>query len=63
MLICKNTSLTNTRLDLRALKHVSHKTSDSNFLSLLLTYFMPLFSFDHPWKHQKISAFLVFQGV
>ena len=27
-----------------------------------LTYFMPLVSFDTPWKHQKTSGFLMFSG-
>ena len=27
-----------------------------------LTHFMPLISFDTPWKHQKNSGFLMFSG-
>ena len=27
-----------------------------------LTHFMPLISFDNPWKHQKNSGFLMFSG-
>ena len=28
----------------------------------VLTHFMPLFSFDNPWKHQKTKGFLMFSG-
>ena len=27
-----------------------------------LTHFMPLVSFDTPWKHQKTSDFFMFSG-
>ena len=30
---------------------------------LTLIHFMPLVSFDTPWKHQKTSGFLMFSGV
>ena len=33
------------------------------FFHLFLIYFMPLVSFQTPWKHQKTSSFLCFQGV
>ena len=35
---------------------------DSNMLKLLLTHFMPLVSFDTPWKHQRTKGFLMFSG-
>ena len=31
-----------------------------NHLQQMLTRFMPLISFDTPWKHQKTSDFLMF---
>ena len=32
------------------------------FNKSLLTHFMPLVSFDTPWKHQKTEGFLMFSG-
>ena len=33
-----------------------------NFLQKYLTHFMPLISFDTPWKHQKTGCLLMFSG-
>ena len=33
-----------------------------NCLTTHLTHFMPLISFDTPWKHQNTSGFLIFSG-
>ena len=32
------------------------------YLIVFLTHFMPLISFDTPWKHQKTRGFLMFSG-
>ena len=34
----------------------------SSLLHFFLTHFMPLVSFDTPWKHQKTSGFPMFSG-
>ena len=34
----------------------------SGHLRPLLTHFVPLVSFDTPWKHQKAKCFLMFSG-
>ena len=39
-----------------------HLLQISIWITQFFTYFMPLVSFDTPWKHQKTNAFLMFSG-
>ena len=48
----------NTWKNIKNLKPLTHAKSHASYL----TYFTPLVSFFTPWKHQKISGFLMFSG-